>query len=60
MKTTRTECRCHGISGTCSAQTCAEAVQSVEEVGEELVELYDTAQRHEDHVNVGYCRINYH
>ena len=33
-----TSCRCHGISGTCTAQTCSEVLKSVEEVGEELVE----------------------
>ena len=41
--TLHTSCRCHGISGTCTAQTCSQVVRSVEEVGEELVERYEEA-----------------
>lgn len=38
-------CRCHGISGTCSAQTCHLKLKSVEEVGEKLVELYEETEK---------------
>ena len=41
--TLHTSCRCHGISGTCTAMTCSEILKSVEEVGEELQEKYLTA-----------------
>ena len=36
-------CTCHGISGSCSVQTCYDKVPSVEEVGETLYSKYEGA-----------------
>lgn len=36
-------CRCHGVSGTCTVQTCYKRVRTVEEVGEELRTKYGGA-----------------
>lgn len=38
-------CACHGISGTCSVQTCYLKVPAVSSVGEDLVTKYDGAIR---------------
>ncbi len=43
MKQRSRKCRCHGVSGTCSAQTCYEAVMDVETAGEIIVERYNEA-----------------
>ena len=49
MKTTYTSCRCIGISASCTVKACSEVVKSVEEVGEELVEKYETAEQIDGH-----------
>ena len=36
-------CRCHGLSGSCSVQTCWSELPSVFEVGDTIKELYDRA-----------------
>lgn len=38
-------CRCHGISGTCTSQTCYKRTSSVAEVGETLFQRYIGAVR---------------
>ena len=43
MNKTVIKCRCHGVSGTCTAQTCYSRVISVEEVGEIVFQHYGGA-----------------
>ncbi|EDO45513.1 predicted protein [Nematostella vectensis] len=43
--TLKRECRCHGISGSCSTRTCWRKLSSFAEVGQYLVEKYSTAKR---------------
>lgn len=38
-------CACHGVSGTCSVQTCYLKVPEVGKIGEALVQKYDLAVR---------------
>ena len=51
MNKTTTTCRCHGISGTCTVQTCYSRVVSVEEVGEIIFQRYGGAIRVEEDDN---------
>lgn len=37
------QCRCHGVSGTCTVQTCYTRTPSVEEVGDVLFQRYTSA-----------------
>ncbi len=43
MSETTTFCRCHGISGTCSVQTCYERAHTLKEIGEGLYNKYQSA-----------------
>ncbi len=38
-------CRCHGFSGSCSAQTCWEELPTVYEIGDTIKNLYDNAKK---------------
>ena len=51
-------CTCHGISGTCSAQTCYMKVPDVSSVGETLVAKYDGAVRVDLGTNNELIRTN--
>lgn len=35
------ECRCHGVSGSCSAKTCWRKVPKMEEIGKNIKDKYD-------------------
>ncbi|XP_033111496.1 protein Wnt-6-like [Anneissia japonica] len=39
----RTECKCHGLSGTCSLKTCWKRMPSFRDVGNRLKELFNGA-----------------
>lgn len=43
MSKTERSCRCHGLSGACSVQTCYDVVPVIEEVSETLYSKYDGA-----------------
>jgi len=45
MEDTKIECVCHGISGSCSVQTCFKKVPDIEDIGEKLVKKYDIAKQ---------------
>lgn len=36
-------CRCHGFSGSCSAQTCWEELPTIYEIGDTMKQMYDRA-----------------
>ena len=44
MKETTVECICHGVSGSCSVQTCFQKVPDIEELGMKLLKKYDVAK----------------
>ncbi len=50
-------CKCHGVSGTCSVQTCYEKVPVIEEVSESLYIKYDGAVK-VDLVNGSLQRVS--
>ncbi len=35
------ECRCHGVSGSCSAKTCWRKVPDMEDIGQNIKDKYD-------------------
>lgn len=39
----RTDCKCHGISGTCSLKTCSKKMPTFQEIGNKLKERFDGA-----------------
>ena len=39
------DCVCHGLSGSCTVQTCFKKVPDMEEIGEKLLAKYDVAQQ---------------
>ncbi len=43
MSKTERFCKCHGVSGTCTVQTCYDKLPSIEEVSESLYIKYDGA-----------------
>jgi len=44
VKKTSVECICHGLSGSCSVQTCYKKVPDIEQLGRELLKKYDVAK----------------
>jgi len=42
---TTVECVCHGLTGSCSVQTCFKSVPDIEEIGKKLLSQYDVAKR---------------
>ena len=44
MRNTTVACICHGVSGSCSVQTCFKKVPDIEQIGIELVKKYDVAR----------------
>ena len=44
MKKTTVECICHGVSGSCSVQTCFKKVLDINELGMQLQKKYDVAK----------------
>ena len=55
------ECVCHGVSGSCSAQTCFKKVPDIEEIGEKLRTQYDLAQLAStlpDQSTLAYCEYS--
>lgn len=42
------ECRCHGVSGTCTVQTCYTRTHTVAEVGQQIFERYGGAVQVEE------------
>ena len=45
MNDAKIECVCHGLSGSCSVQTCFKKVPDMEDIGKKLSEKYDIAKR---------------
>lgn len=43
-RSTDTQCICHGVSGSCSVQTCFKKVPDIEEVANKLLLKFDVAQ----------------
>ncbi|KAL1283210.1 Protein Wnt-2 [Trichinella pseudospiralis] len=41
----RVTCKCHGVSGSCSLKTCWKQAPSIRELGQILLDRYDTAVR---------------
>ncbi|ERL87313.1 hypothetical protein D910_04708 [Dendroctonus ponderosae] len=44
MTSLRTQCKCHGVSGSCNIKTCWKALPSMTEVGQQLLQKYTTAK----------------
>lgn len=44
VKSTSVDCICHGVSGSCSVQTCFKRVPDIEQLAIELVKKYDAAK----------------
>uniref|UniRef100_A0A336M0D6 Protein Wnt n=1 Tax=Culicoides sonorensis TaxID=179676 RepID=A0A336M0D6_CULSO len=43
VKKSRINCKCHGVSGSCSVITCWQQLTSIKDIAEYLKEKYDTA-----------------
>ncbi|KFM62061.1 Protein Wnt-8b, partial [Stegodyphus mimosarum] len=41
----RRSCKCHGVSGSCSTQTCWMRMEELRQVGNYLKEAYEKAER---------------
>ncbi|XP_064097298.1 protein Wnt-7b-like [Macrobrachium nipponense] len=44
-KTLRTECKCHGVSGSCTMKTCWRTLPSFNTIGKHLLQKYYSAKR---------------
>ncbi|CAG9768970.1 unnamed protein product [Ceutorhynchus assimilis] len=40
----RTQCKCHGVSGSCNIKTCWRALPLIVEIGQQLLQKYTTAK----------------
>lgn len=52
----RKHCRCHGLSGSCTMQTCWMALNTFPEIADELRRMYDRAV-HLTHDNRGEINV---
>ena len=45
MNDAEIDCVCHGLSGSCTVQTCFKKVPDIEDIGEKLLKKYNIAQQ---------------
>ncbi|XP_022912686.2 protein Wnt-11b-1-like [Onthophagus taurus] len=44
LENLKTQCKCHGVSGSCSIKTCWKSLSSIDDIGEQLLRKFTTAK----------------